>query len=36
MQASLAVLGCVSGIIGGWQRSDPAFLIFLARIVMRG
>ena len=27
MQASLAVLGCVSGIIGGWQCSDPAVMI---------
>ena len=27
MQASLAVLGCVSGIISGWQRSDPAVMI---------
>jgi Domain of unknown function (DUF1772) len=27
MQASLAGLGCVSGMIGGWQRSDPAVMI---------
>ena len=27
MQASLAVLGCVSGLVGGWQRSDPAAVI---------
>ena len=24
MQASLAVLGCVGGLIGGWQLGDPA------------
>jgi hypothetical protein len=27
MQASLAVLGCVAGMIGGWQRGDPAVII---------
>jgi hypothetical protein len=27
MQASLAVLGCVGGLIGGWQRGDPAVII---------
>jgi hypothetical protein len=27
MQASLAVLGCVAGIISGWQRGDPAVII---------
>jgi hypothetical protein len=27
MQASLAVLGCAGGIIGGWQRGDPAVII---------
>jgi len=24
MQASLAVLGCVGGLIGGWQRADTS------------
>jgi hypothetical protein len=27
MQASLAVLGCVGGITGGWQRGDPAVIM---------
>jgi hypothetical protein len=27
MQASLAVLGCVAGMIGGWQHGDPAVII---------
>src|SRR5713101_1767024 len=27
MQASLAVLGCIGGIIGGWQRGDLAVII---------
>jgi len=27
MQASLAVAGCVGGVIGGWQRADPAVII---------
>ena|ERR1700683_2976407 len=27
MQASLAVLGCVAAIIGGWQQADPTVIV---------
>jgi anthrone oxygenase-like protein len=27
MQASLAVIGCVGGLVGGWQLGDPAVMI---------
>jgi hypothetical protein len=27
MQASLALLGCVAGLVAGWQRSDGALVV---------
>jgi uncharacterized membrane protein len=27
MQASLAIVGCVAGMIGGWQRNDLASIV---------
>lgn len=27
MQASLALVGCVGGLLGGWQRGDPVAVI---------
>jgi hypothetical protein len=27
MQASLAVVGCLAGLVGGWQRSDMALVV---------
>jgi hypothetical protein len=27
MQASLALIGCVTGVIGGWQRDDVASIV---------